>query len=138
MTLNLDEGALYAVEWAAQDADRSAFAEVYLIGTEVDQFLVAVPGDLDELLHVPVGDDDRLVAAFRWLCEPLEEGDVLFNFLNFLLAGVDEDQIVDSGNQFLCPVSVALGHGHVFHGNEAFNPVALMANHCRRTSDAVF
>ena len=73
-------------------------------------------------IHVPVGNDDRQVAAFRGLCEPLEEGDVLFNFLNFLLAGVDEDQIVDSGNQFLCPMSVALGHGHVFHGNEAFNP----------------
>ena len=41
VTLNLDEGTLYAVEWAAQDTDGGAFAEVYLIGTEVDQFLVA-------------------------------------------------------------------------------------------------
>ena len=35
---------------------------------------------------------------------------------------MNEYKIVDSGNQFLCPVSVALGYGHVFHGNETFNP----------------
>lgn len=71
VALYLDECTLNAVERAAQDPDGSTFAEVYFVGTEVDQLLIAVPGDLDELFHVLVRDDGGYVAPVAWTGEPL-------------------------------------------------------------------
>ena len=119
VALDFEEGAFDAVEGAAEDADAGAFLEVYLIGAEVDQVFVAVLGDFDELLHLVVRNDDGRVAAVDGAGEPLEVGNVLFDVLDVLLAGMDEDEVVNGGDEFLDFPAVALGHWGVFHRDEA-------------------
>lgn len=70
--LYLDEGALYAVEGAADDLDGGAFFQLYLVGSHVNQLIIVGVAHLHEMMHLVFGDCDGFSPSVIGLREILK------------------------------------------------------------------
>ena len=111
-----------AIKDTAVNAHFCAFFDVYLLGAQVGDVLVARIGDGDELLHLAVGDCDWNVFATNGACAVLQKINPLLEIFYNLLCGVDEDEVVHGRCHLSAFCAVASCDKCLFHRNEALNP----------------
>ena len=102
-----------------------SFGNVYFVGAEIGQGVVAGLCDCDKLLHLAIRDNDRDIFTVRRACVVLEKIDALLEILDCLFVGVHEYQIVYGRHQLALLCSVALFDEHCFHRDKTFNAFTL-------------
>ena len=121
LALHFHKVSRCAIEDATVNAHVCAFFDVYLLGAQVDDLLVARIGDGDELLHLAVGDCDWNVFATNGACAVLQKINPLLEIFYNLLCGVDEDEVVHGRCHLSAFCAVASCDKCLFHWNETFD-----------------
>ena len=122
--LDLDKGALDPIERATDNLNGGALGEVYLVGGEVDELLIVTVADGDELLHLTVGNDNGYTTTGLGTGEVLQIGDLGLQRLQLLALGIDEQQVVDRGDETTLLALPAADH-LIPHGDEAAKRMGL-------------
>ena len=124
-SLYFDKESFGPVKCATMYTHSCSFGNVYFVGAEIGQGVIASLCDCDELLHLAVRDNDRDVFAVYRACVVLEKIDALLEILDCLFVGVHEYQIVYGGHQLALLCTVALFDECGFHRDETFDAFAL-------------
>jgi hypothetical protein len=88
--LYLDEGALYPIEGAPDDADSGAATQVKLFGTEIAELVIVAVADTDELRHLVLGNQDGFVATIHRTSEVLHNGNLWFELAHLRSRGANK------------------------------------------------